>query len=182
MRKSYLDYAMSVIVGRGRCPMFRDGLEAGAPAGAVCHGAKLGNDLSNKAYKKGAARVVGDVIGKYHPHGDASVYDAIVRIGGSRFPWRYPAGRRPRATSGSVDGDPAGGDALHTRKCACRSSPRSCWADIDKENRRFSKPETTTSRRANRPYLPTRHPQSPDLNGSSGHRGRHGDEHTAAQT
>ncbi|HQX47579.1 MAG TPA: DNA gyrase subunit A, partial [Steroidobacteraceae bacterium] len=75
MRRSYLDYAMSVIVGRA-LPDVRDGLKP-VHRRVLYAMRELGNEW-NKAYKK-SARVVGDVIGKYHPHGDSSVYDAIVR-------------------------------------------------------------------------------------------------------
>src|SRR6202047_5177542 len=76
MRHSYLDYAMSVIIGRA-LPDVRDGFKP--VHRRVLHAMReLGNDW-NKAYKK-SARVVGDVIGKYHPHGDTAVYDTIVRM------------------------------------------------------------------------------------------------------
>src|SRR6202046_5983827 len=84
MRKSYLDYAMSVIVGRA-LPAARDGLKH--VHRRVLHAMReLGNDY-NRAYKK-SARVVGDVIGKYHPHGESAVYDTIVRMAQS-FSMRY---------------------------------------------------------------------------------------------
>ena len=76
MRKSYLDYAMSVIVGRA-LPDARDGLKP--VHRRVLYAMNELSNVWNKPYKK-SARVVGDVIGKYHPHGDASVYDAIVRM------------------------------------------------------------------------------------------------------
>ena len=85
MRKSYLDYAMSVIVGRA-LPDVRDGLKP-VHRRVLFAMSELGNDW-NKAYKK-SARVVGDVIGKYHPHGDSAVYDAIVRLA-QPFSLRYP--------------------------------------------------------------------------------------------
>ena len=85
MRKSYLDYAMSVIVGRA-LPHVRDGLKP-VHRRVLFAMSELGNDW-NKAYKK-SARVVGDVIGKYHPHGDSAVYDAIVRLA-QPFSLRYP--------------------------------------------------------------------------------------------
>src|ERR1700723_3570301 len=84
MQRSYLDYAMSVIVGRA-LPDVRDGLKPVHRRGLFAM-REFGNDW-NKAYKK-SARVVGDVIGKYHPHGDASVYDAIVRMA-QAFSMRY---------------------------------------------------------------------------------------------
>src|SRR3981189_3899126 len=109
MRQSYLDYAMSVIVGRA-LPDVRDGLKP--VHRRVLHAMReLGNDW-NKAYKK-SARVVGDVIGKYHPHGDASVYDAIVRMA-QPFSMRYLL-VDGQGNFGSVDGDPAGPLRLHQR-------------------------------------------------------------------
>ena len=90
MRQSYLDYAMSVIVGRA-LPDVRDGLKP-VHRRVLYAMRELGNDW-NKAYKK-SARVVGDVIGKYHPHGDTAVYDTIVRMA-QPFSHALPAGRRP---------------------------------------------------------------------------------------
>src|SRR6202050_3851183 len=91
MRKSYLDYAMSVIVGRA-LPDVRDGLKP-VHRRVLYAMRELGNDW-NRAYKK-SARVVGDVIGKYHPHGDVSVYDAIVRMA-QAFSMRYTEVRMSR--------------------------------------------------------------------------------------
>src|SRR6187551_1728099 len=99
MRQSYLDYAMSVIVGRA-LPDVRDGLKP--LHRRILHAMReLGNDY-NKAYKK-SARVVGDVIGKYHPHGDNAVYDALVRMA-QPFSMRYPL-VDGQGNFGSVDGD-----------------------------------------------------------------------------
>ncbi|HQR96742.1 MAG TPA: DNA gyrase subunit A, partial [Thiotrichales bacterium] len=84
MKQSYLDYAMSVIVGRA-LPDVRDGLKP-VHRRVLYAMSELGNDW-NKAYKK-SARVVGDVIGKYHPHGDTAVYDTIVRMA-QDFSMRY---------------------------------------------------------------------------------------------
>ena len=99
MRKSYLDYAMSVIVGRA-LPDVRDGLKP-VHRRTLFAMHELGNDW-NKAYKK-SARVVGDVIGKYHPHGDTAVYDTIVRMA-QNFSMRYPL-VDGQGNFGSVDGD-----------------------------------------------------------------------------
>ena len=99
MRQSYLDYAMSVIVGRA-LPDARDGLKP-VHRRVLYAMSVLGNDW-NKAYKK-SARVVGDVIGKYHPHGDTAVYDAIVRLA-QPFSLRYPL-VDGQGNFGSVDGD-----------------------------------------------------------------------------
>src|SRR6056300_1779110 len=99
MRQSYLDYAMSVIVGRA-LPDVRDGLKP-VHRRVLFAMSELGNDW-NKAYKK-SARVVGDVIGKYHPHGDTAVYDAIVRMA-QPFAMRYML-VDGQGNFGSVDGD-----------------------------------------------------------------------------
>src|ERR1700758_1150003 len=99
MRQSYLDYAMSVIVGRA-LPDVRDGLKP--VHRRVLHAMReLGNDY-NKPYKK-SARVVGDVIGKSHPHGDTAVYDTIVRMA-QPFSMRYLL-VDGQGNFGSVDGD-----------------------------------------------------------------------------
>src|SRR3982750_1387554 len=99
MRQSYLDYAMSVIVGRA-LPDVRDGLKP--VHRRILHAMReLGNDW-NRAYKK-SARVVGDVIGKYHPHGDNAVYDALVRMA-QPFSMRYLL-VDGQGNFGSVDGD-----------------------------------------------------------------------------
>lgn len=100
MKRSYLDYAMSVIVGRA-LPDVRDGLKP-VHRRVLYAMSVLGNDW-NKPYKK-SARVVGDVIGKYHPHGDAAVYDTIVRMAQS-FSMRYML-IDGQGNFGSVDGDP----------------------------------------------------------------------------
>ena len=99
MQRSYLDYAMSVIVGRA-LPDARDGLKP--VHRRVLFAMKvLGNDY-NKPYKK-SARVVGDVIGKYHPHGDSAVYDTIVRMAQS-FSMRHVL-VDGQGNFGSIDGD-----------------------------------------------------------------------------
>jgi len=101
MKKSYLDYAMSVIIGRA-LPDVRDGLKP-VHRRALFAMRELKNDW-NKAYKK-SARIVGDVIGKYHPHGDTAVYDTIVRMA-QNFSLRYPL-IDGQGNFGSIDGDPA---------------------------------------------------------------------------
>ncbi len=99
MRQSYLDYAMSIIVGRA-LPDVRDGLKP-VHRRVLFAMNQLNNDW-NKAYKK-SARVVGDVIGKYHPHGDTAVYDTMVRMA-QNFSLRYPL-IQGQGNFGSVDGD-----------------------------------------------------------------------------
>ena len=97
--RSYMDYAMSVIIGRA-LPDIRDGLKP-VHRRVLYSMRELGNDY-NKAYKK-SARIVGDVIGKYHPHGDTAVYDTIVRMA-QDFSLRYPL-VDGQGNFGSVDGD-----------------------------------------------------------------------------
>src|SRR2546429_9598354 len=99
MRRSYLDYAMSVIIGRA-LPDVRDGLKP-VHRRVLWAMNELGNAY-NKAYKK-SARVVGDVIGKYHPHGETAVYDTMVRMA-QEFSMRYPL-IDGQGNFGSGDGD-----------------------------------------------------------------------------
>src|ERR687898_3139332 len=125
MRQSYLDYAMSVIVGRA-LPDVRDGLKP--VHRRVLHAMReLGNDY-NRAYKK-SARVVGDVIGKYHPHGDVSVYDTIVRMA-QPFSMRYLI-VDGQGNFGSVDGDPPA--AMRYTEAKMAAIADELLADIDKE-------------------------------------------------
>jgi DNA gyrase subunit A len=125
MRQSYLDYAMSVIVGRA-LPDVRDGLKP--VHRRVLHAMReLGNDY-NKAYKK-SARVVGDVIGKYHPHGDSAVYDTMVRMA-QPFSMRYVL-IDGQGNFGSVDGDsPA---AMRYTEVRMAKLAHELLADIDRE-------------------------------------------------
>ncbi len=125
MRQSYLDYAMSVIVGRA-LPDVRDGLKP--VHRRVLYAMRvLGNDW-NKPYKK-SARVVGDVIGKYHPHGDSAVYDTIVRMA-QPFSLRYML-IDGQGNFGSVDGDPAA--AMRYTEVRMSRIAHEMLADIDKE-------------------------------------------------
>jgi DNA gyrase subunit A len=125
MRQSYLDYAMSVIVGRA-LPDVRDGLKP--VHRRILHAMReLGNEW-NKAYKK-SARVVGDVIGKYHPHGDTAVYDALVRMA-QDFSMRYML-VDGQGNFGSVDGDaPAAMRYTEVRMARITSE---LLADLEKE-------------------------------------------------
>jgi DNA gyrase subunit A len=125
MRQSYLDYAMSVIVGRA-LPDVRDGLKP-VHRRVLFAMHELGNDW-NKPYKK-SARVVGDVIGKYHPHGDVAVYDTIVRLA-QDFSMRYPL-IDGQGNFGSVDGDaPA---AMRYTEIRMSRIAHEMLADLDKE-------------------------------------------------
>src|SRR3989449_6588676 len=126
MRRSYLDYAMSVIIGRA-LPDVRDGLKP-VHRRVLWAMNELGNTY-NKAYKK-SARVVGDVIGKYHPHGDTAVYDTIVRMA-QDFSMRYPL-VDGQGNFGSVDGDnPAA--MRYTEVRLTKLSTELIGEDIDKE-------------------------------------------------
>lgn len=125
MRQSYLDYAMSVIVGRA-LPDARDGLKP-VHRRVLFAMRELGNDW-NKAYKK-SARVVGDVIGKYHPHGDIAVYDTIVRMA-QPFSLRYLL-VDGQGNFGSVDGDNAA--AMRYTEVRMTKLAHELLADLDKE-------------------------------------------------
>ena len=125
MRRSYLDYAMSVIVGRA-LPDVRDGLKP-VHRRVLYAMNELGNDW-NKAYKK-SARVVGDVIGKYHPHGDTAVYDTMVRMA-QDFSLRYPL-IDGQGNFGSVDGDNAA--AMRYTEVRMSKIAHELLADLDKE-------------------------------------------------
>jgi len=125
MRRSYLDYAMSVIVGRA-LPDARDGLKP-VHRRVLFAMHELGNDW-NKAYKK-SARVVGDVIGKYHPHGDIAVYDTIVRMA-QNFSLRYML-VDGQGNFGSVDGDNAA--AMRYTEVRMAKIGHQLLEDIDKE-------------------------------------------------
>src|SRR5487761_2038851 len=157
MRKSYLDYAMSVIVGRA-LPDVRDGLKP-VHRRVLFAMHELNNDW-NKAYKK-SARVVGDVIGKYHPHGDVSVYDAIVRMA-QPFSMRYML-VDGRGNFGSVDGDPPA--AMRYTEVRMSRLAHELLADIDKETVDFT-PNYDESE-IEPSGLPTRIPNLL-VNGSSG--------------
>jgi len=125
MRRSYLDYAMSVIVGRA-LPDVRDGLKP-VHRRVLFAMHELSNDY-NKPYKK-SARIVGDVIGKYHPHGDTAVYDTIVRMA-QDFSLRYML-VDGQGNFGSVDGDNAA--AMRYTEIRMAKIAHELLADIDKE-------------------------------------------------
>ncbi|MBB5459079.1 DNA gyrase subunit A [Paraburkholderia sp. Cpub6] len=125
MRRSYLDYAMSVIVGRA-LPDVRDGLKP-VHRRVLFAMHELNNDW-NRAYKK-SARIVGDVIGKYHPHGDTAVYDTIVRMA-QDFSLRYML-VDGQGNFGSVDGDNAA--AMRYTEIRMAKIGHELLADIDKE-------------------------------------------------
>src|ERR671921_2680322 len=157
MRRSYLDYAMSVIIGRA-LPDVRDGLKP-VHRRVLWAMNELGNQY-NKAYKK-SARVVGDVIGKYHPHGDTAVYDTIVRLA-QDFSMRYPL-VDGQGNFGSVDGDaPA---AMRYTEARLTAVSVELLADIDKETVDFEDNYDGTQRQPT--VLPAKLPNLL-INGSSG--------------
>ncbi len=157
MRRSYLDYAMSVIIGRA-LPDVRDGLKP-VHRRVLWAMNELGNTY-NKAYKK-SARVVGDVIGKYHPHGDTAVYDTIVRMA-QDFSMRYPL-IDGQGNFGSVDGDaPA---AMRYTEVRMARLANEVLADIEKETVDF---QANYDESLHEPsVLPTRIPNLL-INGSDG--------------
>jgi len=157
MRQSYLDYAMSVIVGRA-LPDVRDGLKP-VHRRVLFAMSELSNDW-NKPYKK-SARVVGDVIGKYHPHGDSAVYETIVRMA-QDFSMRYTL-VDGQGNFGSVDGDSAA--AMRYTEIRMDKIAHELLADLDKETVDFSENYDGTEQIPD--VLPTRVPNLL-VNGSSG--------------
>ncbi len=157
MRRSYLDYAMSVIVGRA-LPDVRDGLKP-VHRRVLYAMSELGNDW-NKPYKK-SARVVGDVIGKYHPHGDTAVYDTIVRMA-QPFSMRYLL-VDGQGNFGSVDGDaPA---AMRYTEVRMARIAHTLLDDLDKETVDFTPNYDNSEREPT--VLPARFPNLL-VNGSAG--------------
>ncbi len=157
MRRSYLDYAMSVIVGRA-LPDVRDGLKP-VHRRALFAMHEVSNDW-NRAYKK-SARIVGDVMGKYHPHGDTAIYDTIVRMA-QEFSLRYPL-VDGQGNFGSVDGDNAA--AMRYTEIRMAKIAHELLADLDKETVDFG-PNYDGSEREPL-VLPSKFPNLL-VNGSSG--------------
>lgn len=129
MKRSYLDYAMSVIVSRA-LPDVRDGLKP--VHRRILYAMKEGGYEFNKPYKK-SARIVGDVMGKYHPHGDSAIYDAMVRMA-QDFSMRLPL-IDGQGNFGSMDGDPAA--AMRYTEARMARAAHSLLDDIDKETVNF---------------------------------------------
>ena len=157
MRKSYLDYAMSVIVGRA-LPDVRDGLKP--VHRRVLFAMHEMNNVYNRPYVK-CARVVGDVMGKYHPHGDASIYDTLVRMA-QPFSLRYTL-VDGQGNFGSVDGDNAA--AMRYTECRLAKIANEILADIDKETVDFV--PNYDGKEKEPSVLPTRIPNLL-INGASG--------------
>jgi DNA gyrase subunit A len=125
MKRSYMDYAMSVIIGRA-LPDVRDGLK---PAHRrVLYGMRQMGLASNRGYRK-CAKIVGEVMGNYHPHGDASIYDTLVRLS-QDFNMRYPL-VDGQGNFGSIDGDPPA--AMRYTEARLQALSDDVMADLDKE-------------------------------------------------
>jgi DNA gyrase subunit A len=157
MRQSYLDYAMSVIVGRA-LPDVRDGLKP--VHRRILFAMQESNNVYTRPYVK-CARVVGDVLGKYHPHGDTSAYDALVRMA-QNFSMRYML-VDGQGNFGSVDGDPPA--AYRYTECRMTALASELLADIDKETVDFV--DNYDGKEREPVVLPTRVPNLL-INGSSG--------------
>ncbi len=138
MRASFLDYAMSVIVSRA-LPDVRDGLKP--VHRRVLYGMHEAGMQPGRPYKK-SARVVGDVMGSYHPHGDAAIYDTLVRLA-QPFSMRYPL-VDGQGNFGSLDGDPAA--AMRYTECRLTRLATEMLRDIDADTVDF-KPNYDESRR-----------------------------------
>ena len=170
MKKSYLDYAMSVIIGRA-LPDVRDGLKP--VHRRILFGMYELGLTSTKPYRK-CAKIVGEVLGKFHPHGDAPVYDALVRLAQS-FNMRYPL-VDGQGNFGSVDGDPPA--AMRYTEARLSKIAEEMLADIDKETVNFTPnfdESTAGADRSSHTY-----PQSARERFER-HRRRHGHQHSAAQ-
>jgi len=143
MRRSYLDYAMSVIVARA-LPDARDGLKP--VQRRILYAMKEGGYDSARPFRK-SARIVGDVMGKYHPHGDSAIYDAMVRMA-QDFSMRLPL-ISGQGNFGSMDGDPPAAMRYTEARLAtvaetCRRPTRTCWPTVPAASRSAWRP---TSRR-----------------------------------
>jgi DNA gyrase subunit A len=157
MRRSYLDYAMSVIVGRA-LPDVRDGLKP--VHRRVLYAMHEANNLWNRPYVK-CARIVGDVLGKYHPHGDSATYEALVRMA-QDFSMRYPL-IDGQGNFGSVDGDSAA--AYRYTECRLEKLASELLADIESETVDFA--PNYDGKELEPAVLPSRVPNLL-VNGSSG--------------
>src|SRR5438477_3600014 len=157
MRSSFLDYAMSVIVARA-LPDVRDGLKP--VHRRVLYGMHEAGMQPNRPYKK-CARIVGDVMGSYHPHGDAAIYDTLVRMA-QTFSLRYPL-VDGQGNFGSVDDDPPA--AMRYTECRLTRMAEDLNADIDKDTVDFGPTYDETNMEP--AVLPTRVPNLL-INGSNG--------------
>ncbi len=170
MRRSYLDYAMSVIVSRA-LPDVRDGLKP--VHRRILFAMHEAGYTFDKPHRK-SARVVGDVMGKYHPHGDSAIYDAMVRMA-QGFSMRVPL-VDGQGNFGSMDGDPPRGHALH------RGSPRQIRRRAARGDRRgHGRLLAQLRRERERAARPARRLPQPAGERRRRHRRRHGDQYPAAQ-
>ena len=170
MKRSYMDYAMSVIIGRA-LPDVRDGLK---PAHRrVLYGMKMMGLASNRAYRK-CAKIVGEVMGNYHPHGDSSIYDTLVRLA-QDFNMRNPL-VDGQGNFGSVDGDPPA--AMRYTEARLEALAEDLMADLDKETVDFVPNYDETTEEPS--VLPGAVPEPPRQR-LRRHRRRHGHQHPAAQ-
>ena len=157
MKRSYMDYAMSVIIGRA-LPDARDGLK---PAHRrVLYGMKTMGLSSSRGYRK-CAKIVGEVMGNFHPHGDASIYDTLVRLAQS-FNMRYPL-VDGQGNFGSIDGDPAA--AMRYTEARLKSLADDMMSDLDKDTVDFTPNYDETTEEPT--VLPTPYPNLL-VNGSAG--------------
>ncbi len=157
MKRSYMDYAMSVIIGRA-LPDARDGLK---PAHRrVLYGMKTMGLSSSRGYRK-CAKIVGEVMGNFHPHGDASIYDTLVRLA-QDFNMRYPL-VDGQGNFGSIDGDPAA--AMRYTEARLKSLADDMMSDLDKETVDFTPNYDETTEEPT--VLPTPFPNLL-VNGSAG--------------
>ena len=171
MKRSYLDYAMSVIVSRA-LPDVRDGLKP--VHRRILYSMNEQGHTPDKKYVK-SARVVGDVMGKYHPHGDQAIYDALVRMA-QDFSMRLPL-IDGQGNFGSVDGDPPA--AMRYTECRLAKAAMALLDDIDKDTVDFQANYDGNEREP--VVLPARFPESAGQRRRR-HRGRHGDQYPAAQS
>ncbi len=157
MRQSYLDYAMSVIIGRA-LPDVRDGMKP--VHRRILFAMHEANNVWNRPYVK-CARIVGDVLGKYHPHGDSATYDALVRMA-QDFSMRHPL-IDGQGNFGSIDGDPPA--AYRYTECRMTRLTSEILADLEKDTVDFV--PNYDGRQKEPVVLPTRLPNLL-VNGSSG--------------
>ena len=171
MKRSYLDYAMSVIVARA-LPDARDGLKP--VQRRILYAMKEGGYNSTRPFRK-SARIVGDVMGKYHPHGDSAIYDAMVRMA-QDFSMRLPL-ISGQGNFGSMDGDPPA--AMRYTEARLATVAETLLDDIDKDTVEFQPNYDEREQRADGPAggLP-----EPAGQRRGRHRRRHGDQHPAAQS
>ena len=169
VKTAYLNYAMSVIVSRA-LPDVRDGLK---PVHRRLLYAMDELGLKPSAATKKSARITGDAMGKYHPHGDLSLYDALVRMA-QDFSLRYPL-VHGQGNFGSVDGDPAAASRYTEAKLSKIGDE--LLSDLDKETVDFVPNYDESLREPS--VLPAAVPNLL-VNGSLGHRRGHGDQHAAA--